>query len=156
MSRWKPKTEQERASHQDTAGQTETFWTRNVRTITFTACILAFLVVFIPIGVIGYSVCEDWLDGSDKRPEITAADLVTLSEKQGGIYLSDLTVFRGELQETELDAVYVMEFGQIHLRAVANKSNQRIEVFSLFNRESGERLDVLKDDLRAYFSNGKK
>ncbi len=156
MSRWKKEKKPAPSAFEDTAGQTETFATRNVRLITFLICMAVFLAVFIPVGVIGYSAYQDWFDGKDKLPEITVADVVALSEKNGGIQLSELTVFKGELQETEKDSVYVMEFSNYHLRAVANKESGWVEVFVIYHRENNTSADILKDDLRAYFQSNAK
>ena len=62
----------------DTAGQTETFWTRNVRLLTFLICVAVFLVAFGPYSVFRISSCiaENRLEGE----EMTVMDVWDLAQ----------------------------------------------------------------------------
>ena len=154
MNRWKKEQKPKPSRFEDTAGQTENFATRNVRLITFLICIGVFLVVFIPIGVIGISQYRDWLEADD-LPQMTINDVVRFSEKEGQITLAELTAYKGDLQEdSTYDAVFTAEFDRYHVRAVANKVSGVVEVFVLLDTETGARYDVLKDDLLPLFKFG--
>ncbi len=154
MNRWKKQEKPTPSRYEDTKGQTESFATRNVRLITFLVCMGVFLAAFIPLGVVGVSKFSDWIKNKE-LPALTVNDVVRFSEREDVIKLSDLTKYQGDVQDyAEHDTVFVAEFGHYHVRAVANKSTEIVDVFIMIDTETGKQYDVLKDDLRPLFQFG--
>ena len=67
----------------DTAGQTETFWTRNVRLITFICCMAVIIAGMMAFGL--------FLHGETKQPDnlMTEAQMQALVEKGSLLTLAD-------------------------------------------------------------------
>ena len=99
MSRWDKNSEdyfrnrspKKRRQEVDTAGQTETFLTRNVRLITFLICLSVFLAFFGPWSV--FRIMEYLEAKNDTRIPMTEADLITLSELDRELYYTDIKGF---------------------------------------------------------------
>ena len=138
---------------EDTAGKTENFFSRNVKTITFLLTLAVFLAVFIPIGVIGIDKIGELFDPARNLPEMTLEDVVALSEREGTLYLEDLTCYRGQRGEWTIGIVYTVYIGEEYLlRAVASHVDLRLESCILYNQQTNEEVDVLEDDVRAFLS----
>ncbi len=152
MNRWKKTVDEkaERKREKDTAGKTETFATRNVRLITFLVCISVFLAVFIPVGFWGFQTVQGWME-KDERPQMTLADVVSLSERNGELYLSDLTGFVGEQETYDMGIHYSIEIEpRYYLRAVADVATQKLYYFEMVDLETQEKVDILTEDVRAF------
>lgn len=136
----------------DAAGKTETFFTRHVRLITFLICTGVFLVLFLPMAIFGIDMVIDWAE-RDERPQMTVEDVIRLSETNRDLYLSDLTVYEGELSEFEYETHYVIEIApRYYLRAVAELNTNKIVYFQMVNFDNDQRVDVLKEDVRAFLN----
>ena len=135
----------------EVVGKTESFGFRNVKTITFLVVIALFLCVFIPVGVIGIQDFIDFFDPANKLPEMTLEDVAVLSEKDAVLFLEDVSRFRGKTGEWTIGLLYTVEIGEDYiLRAVASHVDQRLESCVLTNLKTGDEVDVLKDDVRAF------
>lgn len=135
----------------EVVGKTESFGSRNVKTITFFVVIAVFLCAFIPIGVIGIRQFSDFFDPANKLPEMTLEDVVALSEREEILFLEDVSCFRGEQGEWRIGIFYTVEIGTDYtLSAVASHVDQRLESCVLTNLNTGETVDVLTEDVRAF------
>ena len=152
MSNWKKKYgEVDPRDRVTTKGQTETFATRNVRLITFLITLGVFLAVFLPIAYM--EAREYFRQGEDTRPKMTTYDLVVLSE-QPEIRVEQLRKFACEekkqsgqnfvLITIEIDPHYTV-------MASADTATGVVGYCHVLNNETNEELDVLTEDLRAYF-----
>ncbi len=164
MSRWDPKERRareeekrlqreearlQREQEQDTAGKTETFATRNVKTITFICCIVVFLAFFGPWSVFRMM---DWIEEkNDTRIEMTLTDVVALSEQGAPITLADLRKYKGDedFHEEENEVYYMISLKGGHtLLGVFNYNSNTMRYLTLVTEE-GLKIDVLTEDVRA-------
>lgn len=138
---------------EDVRVKTESFGSRNVKTITFIVVVAVFLCIFIPIGVIGIGDFTDLFDPAKKLPEMTLEDVVALSERTDTLFLDDVSCFRGEEGEWNIGMVYTIGIGEDYiLRAVASHVDSRLESCFLYNLNTGDKVDVLEDDVRAFLT----
>ncbi len=138
--------------HPDTAGKTETFFTRHVRLITFLICTGIFLILFLPMAIFGIDMAIDWAKGED-RPQMTLEDVIRLSEAERDLYLSDLTAFEGEISEFEYETHYAIKIEpKYYLRAVAELNTNKLIYFEMRDLESGEQVNILTEDVRAFLN----
>ncbi len=145
--------EQERRAEEQlvqSAGQTETFWTRNVRAITFLICIAVFLAFFGPVSVFTVSrLIRSRTDGRNK-PIMTVSECVRLAEDPTAVTFEILSGYRGRKSETDSVENYYIEFGDYLMLATRNKTTKEVLVI-LENFDTRERIDFLKDDVQSFF-----
>ncbi|MBQ7346957.1 MAG: hypothetical protein IJW55_03295 [Clostridia bacterium] len=154
MSNWEKRYGVKPAKEEKTTkGKTETFFSRNVRLITFLITLGVFLAAFLPIAYL--EAREYFGQDADTRPKMTTYDLIILSE-QPEIKMSQLTKFaceesRQEGQNFSLIQLYI-EPNYI-VMASADTATGMVVYCKMLNNETNEEIDVLEDDVRAYFGN---
>ncbi len=138
----------QRAREQDTAGKTENFASRNVKTITFVCCLVVFLIFFGPWNI---SRMIDWVkEITDTRVEMTLADVVTLSERGTPFTLSDLRAYVGseDFHEDENEVYYMISLDGGHtLLGVFNYNSNTMRYLTLVTYD-GQAIDVLTENVR--------
>ena len=174
MSRWDKNSEdyfrnrspKKRRQEVDTAGQTETFLTRNVRLITFLICLSVFLAFFGPWSV--FRIMEYLEAKNDTRIPMTEADLITLSELDRELYYTDIKGFLSnesvrsidysvpgvngtEMKEKEVEIYCYIDIGTKYTAlAIADIETQKIIYFRVNENGTGDHADLLTDDIRAF------
>ena len=134
----------------DTAGKTENFFTRHVKLITFLVTVGLFLVIVGPILLFG--VTQDWMEPPE-LPKMTVEDVILLSEQNTVLKLSQFTCYEGEMQEWSFGDYYVIEIGSRYtLVCGADPKTQVVFYCELKDSETEQQLDVLSEDMRAYFA----
>lgn len=132
----------------DTAGETETFFTRNVKLITFLICLA---VIFSPF-VITY--IKDVIEEKrlEKRPEMTVEELVLVAEKSKDLRQRDLGKFEGYLTENEMQgmryAMYripILHERDFVLSVSFDASIDYVFHLVLIDQDTREELDLLKE-----------
>ena len=146
-----------------TVGKTETFFTRNVKLITFLICLGVFLALFGPITV--FTVINYIEERQDERPVMSEEELLALSELDRDLYYSDIKVFKGRedvktievsvdgggTQTKEVEIYYYFDVGEDYSAlAIADIDTGKIIYFRLNNKNTQRKADVLKDDIRSF------
>ena len=85
----------------DTAGKTETFFTRNVKLITFLICVAIILSPFV-ITYIKDVIEEKRLEN---RPEMTVDELVLIAERGKDLRQRDFEKFKDYREEVEMQGM---------------------------------------------------
>ena len=130
------------------AHKTESFFTTHVRLITFLITVAVFLVFFIPLAIPG--IKEYWGQYTDMRDPMTLQRLVVLSE-QDAIAERQITEYKSKKDENDYDTYYYFDIEPHYQVIVVVDNNTDLVIYcNLLNEETGERVDVLKEDLRAY------
>jgi hypothetical protein len=130
----------------DTKGKTETFFTRNVKLITFLICIT---VIFSPFVV---TYIQDTLEAKRLavRPEITVDELVGIAQKGNDLRQRDLEKFAEYREEVEMQgmkyAMYrvpVLHEKDLYLSISFDASLDHIFHLNLMDMDTREELDLL-------------
>lgn len=137
----------------DSAGQTETFFSRHVRLITFLVTVGVFWLVLGPIFVLE---AKDYFgQEQDGRPQMKLYDVITLSEQDGDLFKNQLTKFMCEesVQEGQNTTLIRIDI-EPHYRLFATTDDLTgvVVYCKLLNEKTGEEINVLEDDVRAYFN----
>ena len=132
----------------EAAGKTESFFTRNVRVITFLICIAVFLAFFGPVSV--FTVGKIIEKRTNQKQAMTVEESLKLAENPDEVTFDLLRRYEGRFNETETMQVYYIEFDCYLILAAQNKEKGILSVF-LENLDSGVRINFLKDDVRAFF-----
>lgn len=150
MSKWKNERE---AAYMDTKGQTETFFTRHVRLLTFLITIGMFLLVLGPIFVL--EAKNYFGQEQDGRPQMKLYDVITLSEQDGDLFKKQLTKYMCEesVQEGKNTTLIRIDI-EPHYRLFATTDDLTgvVVYCKLLNEDTGDEINVLEDDVRAYFN----
>lgn len=135
----------------DTAGKTETFFTRNVKLITFLICVV---VIFSPF-VLTY--IQDTIEDKrlEKRPEMTVDNLVAIAERGDDLRQRDLSSFVGYRTEVEMQgmkyAMYripIIHEDDLVLSISFDASLDYVFHLKLINQDTKEELDLLSDEVK--------
>lgn len=135
----------------DTAGKTETFFTRNVKLITFLICVV---VIFSPF-VLTY--IQDTIEDKrlEKRPEMTVDNLVAIAERGDDLRQRDLSSFVGYRTEVEMQgmkyAMYripIVHEDDLVLSISFDASLDYVFHLKLINQDTKEELDLLSDEVK--------
>ena len=135
----------------DTAGKTETFFTRNVKLITFLICVV---VIFSPF-VLTY--IQDTIEDKrlEKRPEMTVDNLVAIAERGDDLRQRDLSSFVGYRTEVEMQgmkyAMYripITHEDDLVLSISFDASLDYVFHLKLVNQDTKEELDLLSDEVK--------
>lgn len=135
----------------DTAGKTETFFTRNVKLITFLICVV---VIFSPF-VLTY--IQDNIEDKrlEKRPEMTVDNLVAIAERGDDLRQRDLSSFVGYRTEVEMQgmkyAMYripIVHEDDLVLSISFDASLDYVFHLKLINQDTKEELDLLSDEVK--------
>lgn len=135
----------------DTKGKTETFFTRNVRLLTFLITLGVLLVAFLPIAYL--EAREYYGQRNDSRPKMQVYDLVILSE-QPEIQGKQLTKFACEENNQKDKGFCLVQIEiepQYTVFASVDTMTGKVVYCTMLNNETNEKIDVLTADLRAYF-----
>ena len=132
----------------DTAGKTESFWTRNVRAITFFICLAVFLAVFGPMSVfrIIEIVEEQRVDGELMQTE----DVLFLAERREQLTLSHFLVYDGDEQKlSDIGSYYRIQVEDRFLVTVGSETEDgRVSYFSVTHLSSGESIAVMDGNFK--------
>lgn len=135
---------------EDTIGKTENFATRHVKLITFLICLTVFLALAGPWSVFRI---VDWYRERNAKT-MTVTDVVKLSEKEG-LALSDITSFRGDASNGASGNGYTIQFDHYILQALQEKDGTELYFCQITDIRSGETVDLLNGDVKAFFENSK-
>ena len=132
----------------DTAGKTETFFTRNVKLITFLICVAIILSPFV-ITYIKDVIEEKRLEN---RPEMTVDELVLIAERSKDLRQADLAKFDDYCEESEMQgmkyAMYripVTHERNLVLSISFDASMDYVFYFKLIDQDSREEIDLLTE-----------
>ena len=147
MSRWNKDMQYSEGSE-----KTATFFSTHVRLITFLITVGVFLLIFGPIFVL--EAKEYFGQDSDARPKMQLYDVITLSEQNSDILKKQLTQYqcdesKQEGENTTLIRIYLEPY--YILMATTDDQTGVVVYCTLLNDKTGTKLNVLEDDLRAYF-----
>ena len=130
----------------DTKGKTETFFTRNVKLITFLICVTIILSPFV-ITYIKDTIEDKRLE---KRPEMTVDELVLIAERAKDLRQRDFAKFEGYCTKTEMQgmqyAMYripVLHERDLILSVTFDASMDYVFYISLIDMDTREELDLL-------------
>ncbi len=131
---------------------TESFWSRNVRLMTFLITIGAFLLICGPIFVL--EARDHYISEEDTRPEMTLEDLIYLSEND---YITEKALTKFACVESEDDYVRIIRitFGGGRYSVIATVDRATGAVVQCLARDldsdADKSIDVLTEDVRAAF-----
>ena len=131
----------------DTAGKTETFFTRNVKLITFLICIT---IIFSPFVV---TYIQDVIDArrEAERPQLTVDDLVFIAERGNDLRQRDLAKFEDYRDEVDMQGMKYANYYQIpvlhekdlYLSVSFDMTMDYVFYVNLFDSDTREKLDLL-------------
>ena len=132
----------------DTAGKTETFFTRNVKLITFLICIVIIFSPFVYVYIM--DTIED--KRLEKRPEMTVDELVFIAENAKDLRQRNFDKYEGYLTETEVQgmkyAMYripILHENDLVLSVSVDASMDYVFCINLINMDTHKELDLLKE-----------
>ena len=126
----------------------ENFFSANVRLITFLITVAVFLGLFLLLEI--PNIKDYWRQYTDMRDTMTIQRLVVLSE-QDAISERQIKEYRSKTNDDEYETWYYFDIEpHYQVIAVVDKNTDLVIYCNLLNEKTGERIDVLKDDLRAY------
>ena len=132
----------------DTAGRTETFFTRNVKLITFLICIA---VIFSPF-VITY--IQDIVEArrEAERPKMTVSELIEIVHKGGDLRQKDLSKYEDYREEVDMQgmkyAAYripVLHEKNLYLSISFDMKMDYVFYVNLTDLDTRAELDLLSD-----------
>ena len=132
----------------DTAGRTETFFTRNVKLITFLICVA---VIFSPF-VITYiqDIVQAQRDAA--RPEMTVDELIEIVHKGGDLRQKDLSKYEDYREEVDMQgmkyAAYripVLHEKNLYLSISFDMKMDYVFYVNLTDLDTRAELDLLSD-----------
>ena len=130
----------------DTAGKTETFFTRNVKLITFLICIT---VIFSPFVV---TYIQDVIDArrEAERPELTVDDLLFIAERGKDLRQRDLSKFEDYRDEVDMQGmkyanyrIPVLHERDLYLSVSFDMTMDYVFYVNLIDLDTREELDLL-------------
>lgn len=128
------------------------FVSSHVRLITFLTTVAVFLLVLGPIFVL--EAKEYFGQDSDARPVMQLYDVITLSEQDSDILKTQLTKYQCHESKQDGENCTLIRIDiEPYYRLFATTDDQTgvVVYCKLLNEKSGYELNVLEDDLRAYF-----
>ena len=132
----------------DTAGKTETFFTRNVKLITFLICSAIILSPFV-ITYIKDTIEDKRLD---KRPDMTVDELVLVAERAKDLRQRDFEKYEGYCTKTEMQgmkyAMYripVLHERNLVLSITFDASMDYVFYIYLIDVDTRDELDLLTE-----------
>lgn len=126
----------------DTKGETETFFTRNVRMLTFLICVAVFLAVFGPMSIFQINSCvEEKMSAGDA---MTVEDVRTFAARRGQLKLSDFEDYAKEESEGDDVILYTISVEGDYLVMVgARDEDAALHYFTVTNIKTDETVDVM-------------
>lgn len=142
----------------DTKGKTETFFTRNVKLITFLICIT---VIFSPFVVV---YIQDTVEAKrlENRPEMTVENLIAIAERGNDLRQRDLEKFVEYREEVEMQGmkyasyrIPVLHEKDLYLSISFDASLDYIFHLNLMDMDTRAELDLLSeaDKLEEFLTN---
>ena len=126
----------------DTKGETENFFTRNVKLITFLVCLGIFLAVFGPISV--FRIRDYIEERSSKEIPMTAADVLTLAQRHDTLYLTDFADFE---KGVESETFYLIDVAPHFIVSVGAASVEApVDHFTVTNTATDKKVDIMAAD----------
>lgn len=132
----------------DTAGKTETFFSRNVKLITFLVCIS---IIFSPFVIV---YIKDTVEAKRlaSRPQMTVDELVLIAEKTKNLHRADLAKFADYCEESEMQgmqyAMYripILHERNLVLSVSFDSAIDYVFYLKLIDQDTREELDLLKE-----------
>ena len=132
----------------DTKGKTETFFTRNVKLITFLICIT---VIFSPFVVV---YIQDTIEAKrlENRPEMTVENLIAIAEKGNDLRQRDFEKFAEYREEVDMQgmkySIYripVLHEKDLYLSVSFDASLDYIFHLNLMDMDTRAELDLLSE-----------
>lgn len=132
----------------DTAGKTETFFSRNVKLITFLVCIS---IIFSPFVIV---YIKDTVEAKRlaSRPQMTVDELVLIAEKAKNLHRADLAKFADYCEESEMQgmqyAMYripILHERNLVLSVSFDSAIDYVFYLKLIDQDTREELDLLKE-----------
>ena len=132
----------------DTKGKTETFFTRNVKLITFLICIT---VIFSPFVVV---YIQDTVEAKrlENRPEMTVENLIAIAERGNDLRQRDLEKFVEYREEVEMQGmkyasyrIPVLHEKDLYLSVSFDASLDYIFHLNLMDMDTRAELDLLSE-----------
>ena len=130
----------------DTRGKTETFFTRNVKLITFLICIT---VIFSPFVIV---YIQDTLEAKrlEERPDMTVEELLTISRKGNDLRQRDLAKFADYMEEVDMQGmkyanyrIPVLHERDLYLSVSFDMTMDYVFYVNLIDLDMREELDLL-------------
>lgn len=136
-------------------GKTETFWTRNVKLITFIVTVSILLALFIPIAIL--EAKDYFSQKNDDRPKMTESDFCELMDRKNTLQLKDFTAYVGrEMEGAQGDYryYYIQLSDHCLITVVADRETGKVERCLLRDDAMEESVDMMSElvDARAYFA----
>lgn len=132
----------------DTRGKTETFFTRNVKLITFLICIT---VIFSPFVIV---YIQDTLEAKrlEERPDMTVEELLTISRKGNDLRQRDLAKFADYMEEVDMQGmkyanyrIPVLHEKDLYISISFDMSMDYVFYVNLTDLDTREELDLLSE-----------
>lgn len=125
----------------DTAGKTETFFSRNVKLITFLICLGVFLAVFGPISVFHIIEYVEEKNSGDIMPIET---ILALAEEHDTLKLSRFEDYEKEISKGKTTTYYFVSAANGYkVMAGAADEDSVVSYFSVTRSGTDETIDVL-------------
>lgn len=126
----------------DTAGQTETFWTRNVKLITFLICVAVFLTVFGPMSV--FRIAKYIEENRDEGEEMSVETVLELSNRHQALRLSDFKKYEKTISDGEDAILYFLTVEEDYLVMVGAESKKGyLTCFTVTDTRTDKTVDVM-------------
>lgn len=132
----------------ETVGKTETFFSRNVRAVTFLIVLGLFLAFFGPFSV--FTIGRMIERRVNRKNTLTVEETLKLAENPSAITFERLRKYNGRYNETDTVEVYYIEFDHYLILATRNKTTGALTAL-IENLDNGVRINLQKDDVRAFF-----
>lgn len=130
----------------DSAGKTETFFTRNVKLITFMICVAVILSPFVITYI--KDVIED--KRLENRPEMTVDELVLIAERGKDLRQRDFEKFKDYREEVEMQGmkyasyrIPVLHERNCYLSVSFDTTMDYVFYVNLIDLDTREELDLL-------------
>ena len=130
----------------DSAGKTETFFTRNVKLITFMICVAVILSPFVITYI--KDVIED--KRLENRPKITVDELVLIAERGEDLRQRDFEKFKDYREEVEMQGmkyasyrIPVLHERNCYLSVSFDTTMDYVFYVNLIDLDTREELDLL-------------
>lgn len=126
----------------DTAGETETFLTRNVRLITFLICIAVFLAIFGPISI--FRIAKYIEENRDDGEAMSVETVVELSARHEKLRLSDFKNYEKTVSDGDDTILYFFTVEENYLVMVGAESKKgMLTCFTVTDSRTDETVDVM-------------
>ena len=140
---------------------TENFFTRNVRLVTFITVIVLFLIgALILAWMVHGELLFPFSETADDRPAMTVEELRDVCSRARTLRGEELARYRGDNYDRIIDGVVVENYyyineigGRYNLSATERASDGKILYLELYDIKTKKKIDLLdkKSDVDAFF-----